>query len=133
MPTPFRFSLNGTQDDVADLNSLRQLLDAARGEGLAEVVLWHQDDRSLFVLTNRDLAWLMYLRFNGDAGFSSRNPNYAGDSKATIRYRLSNGQVDEYPASWAICKEDVFKAVEHFYLVGEKAPWIEWHDASRDD
>lgn len=39
----------------------------------------------------------MYLRYNGDAGFSSRNPSYAGQPDANQEYYLSNGQREEYP------------------------------------
>ncbi len=48
-------------------------------------------------LINGSLGWLMYLRENGDAGFSSRIPKYTGSSDAKLEYFLSNDQRDEYP------------------------------------
>lgn len=60
------------------------------------------DGQSLYALVNGNVGWLMYLRKYGDAGFSSRNPNYSGPEDATIEYFLSNGQRDEHPASWAL-------------------------------
>ena len=57
-------------------------------------------DKSCARAINGDFGWLMYLRGNGDPGFSSRNPNYDGPPDAQIDYELSNGQRDLYPASW---------------------------------
>ena len=34
------------------------------------------DGQAMCALTNEGLGWLMYLRGEGDAGFSSRNPDY---------------------------------------------------------
>ena len=60
----------------------------------------------MVALINGEFGWLMYLRYDGDAGFSSRNPSYQGPSDAMIEYFLSNGQLDEYPvgASNRRCK-----------------------------
>jgi len=41
----------------------------------------------------------MFLRENGDAGFSSRNSSYSGSPDALIDYYLDNGQHDQYPAA----------------------------------
>ena len=65
------------------------------------------DGQSLSALINGDFGWLMYQRGGDDPGFSSRNPNYAGEPDATIEYFLSNGQRDEYPASWALPTSEV--------------------------
>jgi hypothetical protein len=39
----------------------------------------------LCALINGELGWLMYLREEGDSGFSSRNPNYDGPADAINR------------------------------------------------
>jgi hypothetical protein len=85
------------------------------------------DGRALCALINGDLGWLMYLREEGDSGFSSRNADYAGAEDATIEYRLSNGQVDEYPASWALPVAIVERALAHFRKTGDRAPFVTWH------
>jgi hypothetical protein len=54
------------------------------------------DGQALCALINGDRGWLMYLREEGDSGFSSRNPDYDGPAEAQIEYRLSNGQHDLY-------------------------------------
>jgi hypothetical protein len=96
-------------------------------DGFREIWENEPDGRALCALINGDLGWLMYLREEGDSGFSSRNPDYAGDEDATIEYRLSNGQVDEYPASWALPVAVVERALAHFRETGERAPFVTWH------
>ncbi len=89
------------------------------------------DDTSsaiLCALINGDLGWLMYLREEGDSGFSSRNPNYVGPLDAQIEYRLNNGQRDLYPASWALPLKEVRRAIEYFKLEHQRPPFIVWHE-----
>ena len=83
-------------------------------------------------LINGEVGWLMYLRENGDPGFSSRNPAFSGDADALIDYHLENGQHDQYPASWALPLDQVQRALEHFITHGEPPPWVEWHNDSGD-
>ncbi len=86
----------------------------------------------MVALINGEFGWLMYLRYDGDAGFSSRNPSYQGPSDAMIEYFLSNGQLDEYPASWALPTGDVRRALREFQTDGKPPVWIAWHSDSRD-
>ena len=85
---------------------------------------------SMSALINGDGGWLMYLRHPGDAGFSSRNAAYAGPADAEIEYRLENGQVDAYPASWTYPLADVMRALAHFREQGGPPGLILWHDDS---
>jgi hypothetical protein len=62
-----------------------------------EIWITTDDWQSMCALVNGDIGWLMYLRREGDAGFSSRNPGYVGAPDATVEYLLNNGQRDEYP------------------------------------
>ena len=54
----------------------------------------------------------MFLRAEGDSGFSSRDPSYTGDPEATIEYRLNNGQQDWYPASWSLPIGEIRRALD---------------------
>ena len=83
-------------------------------------------------LINGDLGWLMYLPRGGDAGFCSRNLAYQGPEDALIQYLLSNGQLDEYPASWALPVEDVRRALRDFDAEGEPPSWVSWQNDSED-
>lgn len=116
------------------LHTLAELDDALNPGRPQFLELWIEggNGATLCALLNGDSGWLMYLRENGDPGFSSRNVEYAGPADGAIQYRLDNGQVDEYPACWALPAGDVKKALQHFLLTGEPAPWIAWHNDSGD-
>jgi hypothetical protein len=90
------------------------------------------DGQILTALLNGDVGWLMYLRSADDAGFSSRNPAYLGDDDARIEYVLSNGQVDEYPAAWALPASEIFRALAYFHDHRKAPPFITWHNDSQD-
>src|SRR4051794_32258296 len=91
-----------------------------------EIWVESPDGQSLCALINGDLGWLMYLREEGDSGFSSRNPDYDGPPEALIEYRLSNGQHDLYPASWALSIAEVRRALEYFEREHRKPPFVNW-------
>jgi hypothetical protein len=114
------------------LQELRQCLLEARKELYAEIWVDHGDYPALCALVNGDYAWLMYLRYNGDAGFSSRNQQYQGPENAVVDYFLSNGQRDEYPASWAYPKDEVFAALEWFAEHKGSLLSITWFNDSGD-
>ena len=97
-----------------------------------QIVAEADDGQILYALINGDLGWLMYLRESGDAGFSSRNPNYDSPSDAVLDYRLSNGQVDEYPLSWALPVQEIQRAPDYFRREQKPPMFITWHKDSRD-
>jgi hypothetical protein len=70
----------------------------------------------------------MHLRENGDSGFSSRSPDYDGPTDAQIEYRLSNGQHDLYPASWALPVATVRQALEYFERKHQRSPFVVLHE-----
>lgn len=87
----------------------------------------------LCALINGDVGWLMYLRHEGDAGFSSRNPDYVGDADAEIEYVLGNGQQEWYPASWSLPLSIVKRALNHFRSTGTVPPFVTWHNDGGDE
>jgi hypothetical protein len=97
-----------------------------------EIWIKNPDGQSMCALISGDLGWLMYLRSEGDAGFSSRNPEYRGADTTTIEYALTNGQRDQYPASWALPIELVDRALEHFRKEGRPPQFVVWHNDSAD-
>lgn len=94
----------------------------------SEVWVETPDGQSMCALINGDRGWLMYLRENGDSGFSSRNPEYDGPPGVQIEYRLGNGQHDLYPASWALPVAEVRRALEFFEREWRPPPFITWHE-----
>lgn len=96
--------------------------------------VWHTapNGSHLCALTDGEFGWLMYLRESGDAGFSSRNPDYNGPPNRKLAFRLGNGQVDEYLAAWCYPIEIIDRAVEHFVTTAMPPTFIHWHNDSGD-
>jgi hypothetical protein len=121
--------INKVMYEVTDLGELQVRLAQGTRTKFSEIWLQHTEGwPAISALINGDAAWLMFLRFEGDAGFSTRNPNYAGPPKAKIEYYLSNGQRDEYPASWNISTAEALRALEYFFEQEAMAPWLQWHE-----
>jgi hypothetical protein len=121
-------SINGYRTRVATVVELQCELESFAGEAFREVWIDVQDGPALCALFNGGIGWLMYIRESGDAGFSSRNPDYQGRANAMLEYRLSNGQQDAYPANWALPENRVNRALEYFVECRQRAPFIQWHD-----
>jgi len=88
------------------------------------------DERAMMALINGDWGWLMYLREEGDSGFSSRNPDYTGtdDDGKVMNFLLSNGQLDQYPLSYVLPVEQIMKALVYFEKHHELPEFITWHN-----
>jgi Immunity protein Imm1 len=126
-----KFLFNGRTILITTMEDLRQQLRRIREQQFSEVWLDFGDEGpTLTMLVNGAHAWLMYLRDqNGASGFSSRNPYNTNSTETMMQFRLSNGQMDEYPVEWTISLEDAFVACEYFLLrQGERSPDIVWHD-----
>jgi len=70
----------------------------------------------------------MYVRFDGDPGFSSRNPGIMSDEE--IEFRMGSGQTDFFPRHWtyhlAVLKEAMYSFLED----GRLPVQLKWHDDS---
>ncbi|MDY6920513.1 MAG: Imm1 family immunity protein [Pseudomonadota bacterium] len=109
-----------TKDElIAALNSEDQF---------KEIWIYGQSGQSICALINGDVGWLMYLRWSGDAGYSTRNPDES--SKDDIEYMLSNGQMDYYPKKWAYPIVRLKQALCSFIDNGELPDQLTWHDDS---
>jgi hypothetical protein len=116
--------LNDRELDVTTVEKLGAALDVVDAEEAFELWASVPTGPVMSMLRNGSSAWLMYLREPGDSGFrSSGNESRQG----VAEYRLSNGQVDEYPLSWCIDVEQCYKAIAYFCVNGgEKPEWIDW-------
>jgi hypothetical protein len=99
--------------------------------GYAEVWVDHDPFPALCALLNGDQGWLMYVRYEGDAGFSSRNRAYSGPPTAEIEYMLGNGQVDHYPASWAYPRSQLIDTL-HSFARTRRVGGVSWFNDSGD-
>jgi hypothetical protein len=115
-------TFNGKSHAITSIEEFGGALDQFNRDSKFELWAYVPDGPSMCMLRNGPHAWLMYLRFEGDAGFVSR-----GDLSKTgdISYTLSNGQVDQYPLSWCIELERCYQALAYFFVnAGAQPDWI---------
>jgi hypothetical protein len=71
----------------------------------------------------------MYDESDATLGALAFDGLYGREHVRVIDYRLSNGQEDEFPASWALPEPDVMLALEYFVEhEGRRSPFVQWHD-----
>ena len=114
------------------LASLETMLARLPETGFAEVWVMHGRFPALCALLNGDRGWLTCLRAEGDAGFSSRNPGYAGPPDAELEFMLSTGQLDRYPAAWTYSRAEVLAAVRLFAETRRCPEALSWFNDSGD-
>jgi hypothetical protein len=114
------------------LQALRETLREAADEPRVELWIRHDKYRALRLLLSDDTGLLAHMRYEGDAGFTSRNPAYGGDPSALLDFTLANGQGDQFPAAWCYPRRDLFAAVQHFAETGRMPETIAWHNDSGD-
>jgi hypothetical protein len=105
--------------------AFEQLLKRFNEEATFE--LWLKTDHGpmISMLRNEANGFLMYLRADGDAGFTSRSVQ---DRSGTATFRLSNGQEDEYPLSRCVDISECYKALAAFFSRnGDRPDSILWH------
>jgi hypothetical protein len=66
----------------------------------------------------------------GSARVASRGGQQAGayGDDDRVRIRRASGDEEEYPSSWAVPGDDAARALEHFFLTGQRPSFIHWHD-----
>jgi hypothetical protein len=120
------FEFNGEKLQPSCAEELGCLLDRFDRSPMFELWAKAPSGASLCMLRNRDAAWLMYLRQEGESGFASRSTD---ERLGTASFLLSNGQRDEFPLSWCIDVEQCYKAMAYFFEnAGAKPEWITWHE-----
>ena len=116
-----------SNDDKIQLQLIRQRFSTARTSP-CDLQFEREDGRVLNAFVHSDRAWLLFRYDKGDAGFSTRDPDYVGPEDAMLTYTLENGQQDEYPTSWTIPIEEAIRVVQYFSRTGDKATWLLWHN-----
>jgi hypothetical protein len=123
---PPTVTFQGAERLVQSIEEFGRILDDFDQHEDFELWLNSKDGSALCMLRHAEAACLLYLRHEADSGCTS-----IGNSKerGAVQYRLSNGQLDEYPASWCVDVEDCYKALAYFFVnEGLRPDWIKWQD-----
>lgn len=117
------------QEPSAAVERLR----GAQAEGAVDAEIWLlRASASLCALFADERCFLMLLRYDGDAGFSSRNLELEPDDALTTAFTLSNGQVDDLPLHWTHPAAAGWAALERFAETGRLPSSMGWFNDSRD-
>jgi len=119
--------INDRELGAVGVDSLADHLGALVPVARSEIWLTHSSGSSLCILKSGDVAMLMLLRGEGDAGLVSRSSDQS--QEGSCEFTLSNGQVDEYPSTWTVPFQEARRAAEHFWSSGTPAPFVTWHAA----
>lgn len=119
-----KVTINNQAYHPSNMIDLEQLLNDCVHLDFMEIWIEGFDESSLCVMTNKEKAFLMYLRYSGDCGFSSRNS--VVDSDKFCDFKLSNGQIDSYPENWTVDKELGFESLKEYFRTGERDAKISW-------
>ena len=90
------------------------------------------DGQAMHALINGDLGFLLYTREPGDPGFSSRNPDFAGQPDDRVEFYLNNGQRDLYPAEFVLSAATVRAAVQYLKQHAKPPTFVTWFNDSLD-
>jgi len=101
--------------------------EAVRTNKYSEIWIEGHGEATLNCLLNESNAILMYLRENGDSGFSSRSGIIIKEEKFQS-FLLSNGQIDEYPEKYLISKQSALEALITYFYYGEMDKSITWNE-----
>ena len=107
---------------------VRAALKEARRSGRAEI--WARREEGALCGLFRDGQALLTLDdVEGSPAWTSRAKSAAGGEER-ISFARADGEPEEVPASWAVPAEDAARALEHFFLTGQRPSFITWHDES---
>jgi hypothetical protein len=100
-----------------------KLVNAPQAHRYIEISIDHNSFPSILTLINDEYGWMLFFRYDGDAGFHTINKNYDGNDFDVLEYYLSNGQLDEYPAKYTL---------KEFILTRKVPEYIDWINDSSD-
>jgi len=124
------FSINGTEFSSGSVEQFEYELASCADESFLEIWV-NYERRSLCAMINDDRGWLMFLRFHGDAGFHTENPELAGQD-ALLTFELSNGQTDELPKYFTYERSTILEGVKFFLSSGHPPKNVYWVNDAND-
>ena len=114
-----RYVLTRGRDDV------RRALKPLRGADSAEVNV-ARDDGAMHALFRSGGAILLLDDEEGRPAYTSR-----GDGpNRPVEFRRATGEIEEHPGSWTVSADQAIRAIEHYFLTGQRPSFVHWHEES---
>ena len=114
-----RYLLTRGRDD------LRRALKPLRGVDFGEVRV-ARDDGAMRALFHGGGAVLFLDDDERQAAYTSRG----GGAERPIEFRRATGETDQHPGSWAVPADQAIRALEHYFLTGQRPSFVHWHEES---
>ena len=108
------------------LEQWTQHLEIVQNQPYFQVWLHKEDGQSLGAYFNCAFAFVLWFGNDGDSA-QAFHSEHEGHSEMQEFY-LENGQLDEYPESVCLCKQDGILALLHFFEHGERPKWLAWNE-----
>jgi len=121
-----RLAIDGRYLLVNGRKDVRHALRDVRKSDRAEVWV-RREEAALGALFQAGKAVLLLTADDGPLA-SSRDPRHAGNETDRLRIQRANGDEEEYPSSWAVPGDEAARALEHFFLTGQRPSFVHWHD-----
>jgi hypothetical protein len=127
LEVPVAVGMSVDQDTSAAVgpDALAERLAGLRERQFVEVWLSDGSGASICLLKSGPRVLLMFFAKPGEVGLTSRSAD-TPVVPANLEFHLSNGQVDEHPASWTVPFDDGCRALEYFWFAKAPAPFIRW-------
>ncbi len=122
--------INQAEYSVKSVADLENHLATLPLSGFSEVWLVIDDGPYISTLINHqaDRALVMFGRYEGDPGLSSRSTDSACMSDEPLEFYLNNGQRDEYPIAWTVSTNEAREAFAYTLIHRQPLPSMTWHD-----
>jgi hypothetical protein len=109
-----------------DLGAFRQLAQELTRQEFSHLCMTRYEEDSLTVHTNDRRGWLMYLRYPGDNGAYTSDPEYTGEPEVEEAFRCVCGIGLEFPARQTLPRDLAIRAAEEFFMTGELPRCVPW-------
>jgi hypothetical protein len=112
--------------DNGDLRTFRKLAEDLPRQEFSHLCMTRFEEDSLTLHTNDRRSWLMYLRYPGDGGIYTHDPDYTGEQEVEEEFRCVCGIGLEFPARQTLPRDLAIRAAEEFFTTGELPRSVPW-------
>ena len=120
-----RLQIDGRYVLARERDDVRGALKPLRGADFAEVRV-ARDDGAMRALFQGGAAVVFLDDEEGRAAYTSRG----GGAERPIEFRRATGETEQHPGSWAVPADQAIRAIEHYFLTGQRPSFVHWHQDS---
>lgn len=116
--------INGNSKIINSIEEYKSFYAQYENEKYLEINISTENNKSIIALLNENYLIAVFLRFDGDSGFYTINEE--NNSEELISFKLSNGQIDEYPLNYLIDRKKIDDIINYFIIKEDMTDTIKW-------